>query len=65
MRAALRFRLPTVVEHDDFLEAGGLLYYDFSEAELVAAALRSSTRSSGAQNLPTSLSSSRRNLTWE
>jgi putative ABC transport system substrate-binding protein len=34
MRAALRLRLPTVVEHDDFFEAGALLSYDFSVAEL-------------------------------
>ena len=34
MRAALRYALPTIVDRYAILEAGGLLYYSFSEAEL-------------------------------
>jgi len=34
MRAALRYALPTVVDTVALLEAGGLLYYNFSETEV-------------------------------
>jgi len=34
MRVALRYALPTIVDRYAILEAGGLLYYNFSEAEL-------------------------------
>jgi putative ABC transport system substrate-binding protein len=34
MRIALNHRLPTIVEGNELLEAGGLLSYDFSESEL-------------------------------
>jgi putative ABC transport system substrate-binding protein len=34
MRIAVNYRLPTIVEGDELLEAGGLLSYDFSGSEL-------------------------------
>jgi putative ABC transport system substrate-binding protein len=34
MRAALRYRLPTIVEDKDLLESGGLIAYTFSSVEL-------------------------------
>jgi len=34
MRAALRYALPTIVDRYGLLEAGGLLYWNFSEAEV-------------------------------
>jgi putative ABC transport system substrate-binding protein len=34
MRAALRYALPTIVEGEEFLEAGGLLSYDYNLVEV-------------------------------
>jgi putative ABC transport system substrate-binding protein len=34
MRAAMRYGLPTIVDRYELLEAGGLLYYSFSDAPL-------------------------------
>jgi putative ABC transport system substrate-binding protein len=34
MHAALRYALPTIVDGNEILEAGGLLSYDYSLAEL-------------------------------
>jgi putative ABC transport system substrate-binding protein len=35
MRAALKHGLPTMVDGDDLFEVGGLLSYDFNNAEVI------------------------------
>jgi putative ABC transport system substrate-binding protein len=55
MRAALRYALPTIVDGDELLEAGGLLSYDYNLAELLhrnAAFIDRILRGAKASDLP-------------